>query len=98
MRARGRPGGGPFVTHPYKYLVSATDAGDLIDELCAWHDRMVAHVRRHGATPRVCTCADDEICPRREAVTLWAQARQALGDAAAPLTFLRQHAEATHPG
>lgn len=83
------------MTHPYRYLVSAADAADLIDDLCAWHDRMVAHVRRHGAATG-CSCEDADECPRRQAVSLWAQASRELGDAAKSLTFLRQHAEAQH--
>lgn len=84
------------MTHPYRYLVSAGDAADLIDDLCRWHDRMVAHVRRHGAA--ICGCPDAETCPRQEAVGLWAQARVALGADAPALTFLRQHAEAAGRG
>lgn len=86
------------MTHPYRYLVSAGDAAELIDDLCTWHDRMVAHVRRHGAVGRACPCPDAETCPRQEAVSLWAQARAALGKDASALTFLRQHAEATGRG
>ena len=80
------------MTHPYRYLVSAADAADLIDDLCAWHDRMVAHVRRHGAA-NGCSCLEPDECPRQQAVGLWAQARVELGEASASLTFLRQHAE-----
>lgn len=86
------------MTHPYRYLVTAAGAADLIDDLCAWHDRMVAHVRRHGTSPRSCACADMDTCPQAEAVTLWAQARIAFGEASAALTFLRQHAEAADHG
>ena len=82
------------MTHPYRYLISSADAAELIDELCSWHDRMVAHVRRHGAASPDCTCEDTESCPRHEAVGLWAQARLSLGETAGSLTFLRQHAEA----
>lgn len=81
------------MTHPYRYLVSSADA-DLVNDLCAWHDRMVAHVRRHGALPRTCACVDPEDCPRQQAGTLWSRARAAFGDGAVALTFLRQHAEA----
>jgi hypothetical protein len=83
---------------PYQYLMTASTAPDdeLIDELCAWHDRMVAHVRRHGATSRACGCEDE--CPRLAARQLWTRARQAFGDAALQLTFLRQHAAADAHG
>ena len=86
------------MTHPYRYLVSAAGDAELIDDLCAWHDRMVAHIRRHGAAARTCSCVDTDTCPRHEAVSLWAQARITLGEAASALTFLRQHAEATESG
>ncbi len=82
------------MTHPYRYLISSANAAELIDELCSWHDRMVAHVRRHGASSQDCTCEDTDSCPSHEAVGLWAQARLALGETATSLTFLRQHAEA----
>ena len=40
------------MTTPYRYLVASADgaAADLVEELCTWHDRMVAHLRRHGAS------------------------------------------------
>ena len=83
------------MTHPYRYLVAAAGAADLIDDLCAWHDRMVAHVRRHGAQRRACDC-DSDACPAAEATWLWDAARRAFGQDAAALTFLRRHAEAAH--
>lgn len=86
------------MTHPYRYLISAADATDLIDDLCRWHDRMVAHVRRHGVSPPSCTCRDEDACPRHQAEPLWAEARATFGDASAALSFLRQHAECTRRG
>ncbi len=82
------------MTHPYRYLLSAVHADDLLDDLCAWHDRMVSHVRRHGAGSRHCACPDPDECPQRQAAVLWPRATAAFGDAAHALTFLRQHAEA----
>ncbi len=81
------------MTTPYRYLVTggSETATDLVDELCTWHDRMVAHVRRHGASSP-CECGEPDDCPREEARDLWPRARATFGDAAAPLTFLRQHA------
>ena len=86
------------MTHPYRYLISADNADGLIDDLCIWHDRMVAHVRRHGASPPSCACSDEDTCPRQQAAPLWAQARAAFGDGSAALTFLRQHAECARRG
>jgi hypothetical protein len=85
------------VTTPYRYLVASADgaATDLIEELCAWHDRTVAHLRRHGASSP-CGCGEPDECPREHARDLWARARRAFGSAAAPLTFLRQHAGDAH--
>ena len=83
------------MTTPYHYLVAAGDvaAGDLADDLCAWHDRMVAHLRRHGAVARgACACPDLERCPVEEARDLWSRADRQFGPAAAALTFLRAHA------
>jgi hypothetical protein len=86
------------VTTPYRYLVAGTDvaATDLVEELCTWHDRMVAHLRRHGASDP-CACGDPDACPRQDATDLWARAHHAFGPDTAALTFLRQHArEAPH--
>ncbi|BCS32300.1 hypothetical protein TBR22_A15100 [Luteitalea sp. TBR-22] len=81
------------MTHPYRYLLTGDVPVSLIDELCRWHDRMVAHARRVGAAPGAPCCADPDDCPRAEAGPLWARAIQALGPRAAGLTFLRQQAE-----
>ncbi|WP_291988966.1 hypothetical protein [Luteitalea sp.] len=81
-----------LVTTPYRYLIGPGDdvGAELVDDLCRWHDRMVAHVRRHGASAR-CGCGDPDDCPRIEARELWHRARTEFGVDAAPLTFLRQH-------
>jgi hypothetical protein len=85
------------VTTPYRYLVASGDgaAADLVEELCTWHDRMVAHLRRHGASAP-CSCGDPDACPREDARDLWTRARRAFGADTAPLTFLRQHAGDAH--
>ena len=79
---------------PYHYLLGTHHpaASMLVDELRHWHNRMVAHVRQHGAAPRGCRCAEAGECPRVEAVDLWSRAEQTFGAAAAQLTFLRRHA------
>lgn len=81
------------MTTPYRYLVAGADAAaaELVEELSTWHDRMVAHLRRHGEA-RPCRCDEQDDCPRAEAVDLWARARDTFGAAAAPLGFLRHHA------
>ena len=87
------------MTTPYRYLVAAGDAvaADLVDDLCTWHDRMVAHLRRHGATSHGgCTCADDDRCPVAAAPDLWSRAHREFGEAAESLTFLRAHAGVDH--
>ncbi len=86
------------VTSPYRYLLTAASqapADSLVEELHTWHDRMVAHVRRHGASPGACDC-DVEECPRAQARDLWARARRAFGESSAQLTFLRVHAGGAH--
>lgn len=75
-------------------LAGNTDAQSLADELTRWHDRMVAHIRRHGPRPPANCCPDDE-CPRQEAFALWPQARRAFGGRADELTFLSHQAEVT---
>jgi hypothetical protein len=89
-----------FVTTPYHYLVSAGDSAGaaLVDELCAWHDRMVAHIRRHGVPSDSCRCGEPDECPREDAVDLWARARRAFGAGAEALAFLRQHARGSVHG
>ena len=80
------------MTTPYAYLVATGDvpAADLVDDLCAWHDRMVAHLRRYGAVARhACGCPDAEDCPRVQATDLWRRAHRTFGAAATSLTFLR---------
>jgi hypothetical protein len=83
------------VTTPYAYLVAAADtpAADLVDDLCVWHDRMVAHLRRHGAAAGrgVCACRDADDCPRVQVADLWRRAHRTFGAAAVSLTFLRAH-------
>ena len=62
------------MTHPYRYLFTGDVPVPLIDDLCRWHDRMVAHTRRVGAAPGQTCCDDRDDCPRTEAGPLWARA------------------------
>lgn len=82
------------VITPYHYLLAASPApsSDFIEELCTWHNRMVAHLRRYGAGPGSCGCIEPDDCPRRQAIDLYRRAESMLGDLAIQLTFLRRHA------
>ena len=83
------------VTTPYHYLLAgaAAPSHDFIDELCIWHNRMVAHLRRYGAASAACACPEPDDCPRRQAIDLYRRAETTLGDHAGQLTFLRRHAQ-----
>jgi len=85
------------MTTPYAVLAcqaTHADAHDLAEALAHWHDRMVAHVRRHGPHPPA-DCCDDDGCPVVEARSLWLQAHRVFGGASAQaLTFLRDQAGA----
>lgn len=80
--------------HILACLAGHADAQSLAHELTRWHDRMVAHVRRHGQRPPADCCPDDD-CPSQEASSLWPQARRVFGQRAAELTFLSHQAEVT---
>lgn len=88
------------MTTPYHYLLAGATApsDDFIDELCTWHNRMVAHLRRYGATAATCSCPEPDDCPRRQATDLYRRAETTLGDQVGQLTFLRRHAEPLSPG
>lgn len=71
--------------------VATTEARELAEQLVAWHDAMVKHVRvlssRHDAQ-----CAED--CPHAEAAVLWTAAQRTFGARARDLVFLRSHGQA----
>jgi hypothetical protein len=77
--------------HTLACLAGNADAHTLADELTRWHDRMVAHVRRHGAAPPTDCCGDDD-CPSEAASSLWQHAQRAYGARADSLTFLMARA------
>lgn len=82
------------MTTPYHWMAGLSghpDARSLAADLTRWHDRMVAHVRRHGVAPSADCCPDDD-CPRGEAAQLWTMATHVWGTHAASLTFLRTQA------
>jgi hypothetical protein len=68
--------------------VGTIEARDLAQQLVAWHDAMVKHVRVAGPvrTPR---CGEE--CPHDDAAALWAAARTTFGRRADELAFLRTH-------
>lgn len=87
------------MNNPYQVLACLAGnphAQSLADELTRWHDRMVAHTRRHGARPAADCCPDDD-CPSQEASSLWALAQRAFGSRAAELTFLSAQATTRTP-
>ena len=89
--AAGTPHISQFSRH--KMPGATAPSPDFIDELCVWHNRMVAHLRRYGAAPSACACPDADDCPRRQAIDLYRRAESSLGDLAGQLTFLRRHAQ-----
>jgi hypothetical protein len=70
--------------------VGTNEARELAEQLVAWHDAMVRHLRIVGPR-RSSKCADD--CPHEEASSFWAAAQDAFGVRAKNLTFLRAHGQ-----
>ena len=70
--------------------IATTEARELAEQLVAWHDAMVKHLRvlrlRLGAE-----C--DEGCPHEDAASLWTAARATFGAGAGHLEFLRSHGQ-----
>ncbi|HEY8537124.1 MAG TPA: hypothetical protein VIL25_11760 [Vicinamibacterales bacterium] len=68
--------------------IGTLEARELAEQLVAWHDAMVKHLRL--VERRAADCEDG--CPHEEARVLWNAARRVFGEAtAASLTFLRRH-------
>jgi hypothetical protein len=85
--------GGESDMNTYRILgdnVGTTEARVLAEQLVAWHDSMVKHLRVVGPR-RGPDCADD--CPHDEAAVLWSAARTTFGDRAEDLRFLRSHGQ-----
>ena len=70
--------------------VGTSEARVLAEQLVAWHDSMVKHLRIVG--PRRGAVCDDE-CPHGEAAMLWSAAQATFGARAEDLTFLRSHGQ-----
>jgi hypothetical protein len=67
--------------------IATAEARELAEQLVAWHDAMVKHLR--AVTLRGVACGDG--CPHEQARLLWPQALDLFGDDAARLAFLRTH-------
>lgn len=78
--------------NPYMTIASRIGAANslsLVRRLVQWHDAMVTHERRLGAS-RVSACDDD--CPHDAARELWREAVNTFGVRAKELTFLHSRA------
>jgi len=81
----------------YRSIANAIGTAEALDlgyRLAAWHDAMVMHVRRSGAS-RGRNCDAD--CPHVEAQSLWLEAVDTYGERAHELGFLRTHGVLTIP-
>jgi hypothetical protein len=75
--------------------IGTHEALDLAHRLAAWHDAMVIHRRRAGATADP-SC--DGECPHEQAASLWLEAVEVYGDRAHEFEFLRAFgAASSHP-
>ena len=68
--------------------IGTLEALDLAQRLAVWHDAMVLHNRRAGAS-RSDFCESN--CPHDEAQSLWMEAIAVFGSRAHELGFLRTH-------
>lgn len=68
--------------------VATSDARELAEQLVAWHDAMVKHLRVL-ASRQDAHCGED--CPHENAASLWTAAQQTFGVRARELAFLRSH-------
>ena len=71
--------------------VATTEARELAEQLVAWHDAMVKHLRIL-ASRQDAHCGED--CPHEDAASLWTAAQQMFGASARELAFLRSHRQA----
>jgi hypothetical protein len=70
--------------------VATTEARELAEQLVAWHDAMVKHLRVLGARQST-RCGED--CPHEDAASLWLAAKGMFGARARELVFLRSHGQ-----
>jgi hypothetical protein len=74
--------------------VGTPEALELAHRLAVWHDAMVVHQRRAGAS-RSTRCEPD--CPHVDAESLWLEALDIYGERAHGLGFLRTHGRSAIP-
>jgi hypothetical protein len=70
--------------------IASTEARELAEQLVAWHDAMVKHVRVLNSRDDA-RCGED--CPHDEAASLWTAAQKTFGARARELVFLRSHGQ-----
>lgn len=70
--------------------VGTSEARELAEQIVAWHDAMVRHLRVVGPRRGV-KCVED--CPHEEATLLWSAAQGVFGGRANDLAFLRSHGQ-----
>ena len=70
--------------------IGTSETRELSQQLAAWHDAMVKHLRVVGSRP---TLQCGEGCPHEEAAVLWAAAKDTFGASAGQLEFLRSHGQ-----
>ncbi len=73
--------------------IGTVEARELAQQLVAWHDAMVKHLRLVTTRPHAC----GDGCPHDEAAILWSAAQDVFGDDARDLRFLRDHGERAMP-
>ena len=74
--------------------IGTPEAMALGHRLGIWHDAMVVHQRRAGAS-RSKRCEAD--CPHVQAESLWLEALELYGERAHGLGFLRTHGRSARP-
>jgi hypothetical protein len=72
--------------------VATSEAREFVEQLVAWHDAMVKHLRVLGSRPDA-RCSED--CPHDDAASLWRAAQEMFGARARELVFLRSHGQPT---
>lgn len=70
--------------------VASSEARELAEQLVAWHDAMVKHLRVLGSRQDA-RCGED--CPHEDAASLWTAAQDTFGARARELVFLRAHGQ-----
>ena len=70
--------------------IATGEARELAEQLVAWHDAMVKHLRVL-ASRQDAHCGED--CPHEDAASLWTAAQQTFGARARDLVFLRSHGQ-----